>query len=105
MENHKQIFEDLLSMNFIYIIIETKWTIHHIERTTYSDRGKIKWIAETKSDAYEAMKDDEEARMSSIDHCDLFPRLYFLATSFVNEFGAWLDARGLQPTSIKHGEI
>lgn len=89
-----------------YIVIETTWTIHYVERTTYQDRGRFKWFAQTKPEAFEAMdKGDNEARRSHVDGADLFPRLYFLWQSFEAEFLAWLKARNLHIVSIKHGSI
>lgn len=83
-----------------YIVVKTKFTEHHIERTTYTDRGKIKWIAETRMEAFDAMRDNEEARTSHIDGGDLFPRLYFHKDSFLKEFFTWLKIRGLTITDI-----
>ena len=56
-----------------YIVVKTQFTEHHIERTNYTDRGKIKWFAETRLEAFDAMKDNEEARRSHVDGADLFP--------------------------------
>ena len=96
----------IMSGQFIYIVVETKYTTHHIERMFYKDRGKIKWIAETNRDAFKAMdEDDAEAHRSHIDGGDLFPRLYFLGTSFLMEFSEWCKARDLFITNIKKGEI
>jgi len=83
-----------------YIVVKTKFTIHHIERTNYTDRGKIKWIGETEFHAFKEMDHDEEARLSHIDGCDLFPRLYFHKDSFLKEFFTWLNIRGLTITDI-----
>lgn len=99
------IVRDILSLNFRYVVIKTKYTTHHIEKTTYRDRGRIKWIAETNPDAFDYMNDCKEAQQSHIDGGDLFPRLYFLPTSFQDEFDAWLAARGLKIVSMEHGEI
>lgn len=98
-------FQEIMFGYFTYIVIETEYTIHHIERTNYQDRGKIKWIGETKSEAFKAMDTCEEARRSHIDGGDLFPRLYFLGTSFLMEFEEWLKARNLNITNIKEGQI
>lgn len=85
-----------------YIVISTKFTKHHLEKLmgSCSDRGKWKWIGETNYEAFEVMDKDEEARKSHIDHGDMFPRFYFLKSSFIAEFNEWLKARGLVVTDI-----
>jgi hypothetical protein len=88
-----------------YIVIKTKYTTHHLEKLMASqrDRGRWGWIAETNHEAFMEMKSgrNEEARKSHIDGGDLFPRLYFLPASFLNEFREWLDVRGLRITNIE----
>lgn len=88
-----------------YIVVKTQFTEHHIERTNYTDRGKIKWFAETRLEAFDAMKDNEEARRSHVDGADLFPRLYFNKDSFLKEFFTWLKIRGLIITDITTPKI
>jgi hypothetical protein len=96
-----------------YIVVSTTYTKHHIERLMGScrDRGTWKWIAETHHED-PLFKNDEHAAQcvkekytSNIDRCDLFPRLYFLKTSFINEFREWLKARNLQITDIEAPKI
>lgn len=92
----------------IYVTIETKFTIHHLEKLmpTVRERGRWKWIAETKVSAFEAMdKNNDEAVRSHIDGADLFPRLYFLDNSFIQEFKAWLNVRQLTITDVKVPKI
>lgn len=83
-----------------YLVIKTKHTNHYIERVTYTDRGKFKWIAETEINAPLNEKNAEWQR-SFIDRQDLFPRLYFVISSLVVEMSAWLDARQLEITSAE----
>lgn len=84
-----------------YITIETQCTIHHLERLmpTCRDRGRWKWLAETKADIFDS--DNEEWQRSNIDHADCFPRLYFKEDSFLNEFREWLRVREIEITDIK----
>lgn len=103
---HQEIFKQMLRLQVArYIVIETKYTEHHIERTNYQDRGRYKWIAETKPNYWENVDKDKEAQRSHVDGADLFPRLYFLDESMVNELFAWLSARGLEVTDIKTPKI
>jgi hypothetical protein len=90
-----------------YIVIKTKFTTHHLEKLmpTCKDRGKWKWIAETNHEAFEEMGRDGEARLSHVDGGDLFPRLYFLRDSFINEFNEWLKCRNLAVTDIEAPKI
>jgi hypothetical protein len=90
-----------------YIVIHTKFTTHHLEKLmpTCHDRGKWKWIAETKPEAFEEMDNNEESRKSHVDRNDLFPRLYFLGESFINEFREWLKYRNLEITEIEAPKI
>lgn len=90
-----------------YIVISTKFTKHHLEKVagTNSDRGKWKWIGETNMEAFEAMKNNDEARRSHIDGGDMFPRFYFLKSSFIAEFNEWLKARNLVVTDIEAPQI
>ena len=106
MDIDSDFMQQILCLNFKYIVIETEYTSHHIERTGYQDRGRIKWIAETKPGAFRHMDNHvDEACRSYIDSGDLFPRLYFLGQSFLMEFEAWLKARDLTITNIKKGEV
>ncbi|HMG68277.1 MAG TPA: hypothetical protein VK588_11350 [Chitinophagaceae bacterium] len=91
-----EVVSRLLNNNF-YIVIETEYTKHHIERLmpTCKDRGRFKWIAETKGEAYGAKGLKKEARFSHIDNADLFPRLYFRDESLINEISDWLKMRNL----------
>lgn len=98
-------YNNILYLHFDYIVVETKYTINHIERTLYKDRGRIKWIADTKYEAYDVMDNDEEAKRSHIDRHDLFPRLYFSAECFLKEFDLWLSARNLDITECREGSI
>lgn len=90
-----------------YIVIKTKYTTHHIERLMAScrDRGRWKWIGETNSEAYYESGTNEEARTSHIDGGDLFPRIYFLRDSFINEFREWLNIRNLKITNIEAPKV
>ena len=99
------IIKDISFLHFYYIVIETKYSFHHIEKTNYQDRGKIKWVAETKLSYFKDVSHNEEAQRSHIDDADLFPRLYFLPKSFIDEFIAWCEARELTITNIKHKEV
>ena len=96
---------DLNHLMFVCIVIETKFTIHYIERTNYKDRGKIKWFAESKPEYWKCVDTDESARTSHVDGQDFFPRLYFTPEAFMFEFQAWLDARGLDITEVRHLQI
>ncbi len=101
----REIFKELLQTHSVfYITVETKYTMHHIERLmgTVRDRGRWKWIAETKAEAFDAIEMiDEEARRSHIDEADLFPRYLFLDTSMHDELFAWLAIRALPIVNIK----
>ncbi len=90
-----------------YITIDTKFTKHHLEKVagTNSDRGRWKWIGETKMEAFEEMAKDKEAQKSHIDGGDMFPRFYFLNTSFINEFREWLKARDLKITDMEAPQL
>ncbi len=90
-----------------YIVIKTKYTIHHIERLmpTCKDRGKWKWIAETNTAAFKDMEDYAEARQSLIDNGDLFPRLYFRDDSLMNEISHWMQMRNLIIIDIEAPKI
>jgi hypothetical protein len=85
-----------------YIVIKTQYTTHHIERLNAScrDRGRWKWHGEINHDAYERGSRGEVDR-SHIDGADLFPRIYFLRDSLINELREWLDIRGLKITNIE----
>jgi hypothetical protein len=113
-EKEAQVLIDLLNnFNVCYIVVKTKFTTHHIEKLLASckDRGTIKWIAETETDAWEHMSVNEEARRSHIDGGDIFPRLYFLPTNFVSEFLMWCKVRNLAiqdisaPIGYQRGEV
>lgn len=90
----------------MYIVIKTKYTVHHIERLMAScrGRGRWKWFAETNIDEYERGSRGEAAS-SHIDGADLFPRQYFLQGSFINEFREWLNMRNLKITNIEAPKI
>ena len=96
-----------------YIVAETNYTRHHIERLmpTCKDRGKWKWSPEPsfpnvhyKTDE-DAKRHVEESLRSNIDGADLFPRLYFFDSSFLAEFGEWLRVRDLKLIDIKAPSI
>lgn len=92
----------------MYIVIETLYTAHHLERLmpTCRDRGRWKWIGESKTEYWEGLeKNVPEARKSHIDRGDMFPRFYFLDSSFINEFQSWLSVRGLEITDVKAPKI
>ena len=78
-------------MDVGHFSMETDYTIHYFERLmpTCRDRGRWKWIAETKPEAY----GNKEASHCHIDHQDLFPRLYFSEISLAAEFFEWLKQR------------
>ena len=98
-----EIFRSMMKIYTIrYIVIETAHTMHHIERLSLNckDRGRWKWLAETKKGALNG-----EDNYSFIDHSDLFPRLYFKDDSLVNEFFAWINERGLKITDIRTPKI
>lgn len=90
-----------------YIVIKTKFTVHHLEKLSRSvkDRGRWKWIGETSSLAFSEPLQDEEVYRSNIDGGDLFPRLYFLDSSFINEFREWLNMRNLEITALEAPKI
>ncbi len=90
-----------------YIVIHTKFTTHHLEKLmpTCKDRGAWKWIGETKHEAFDEMGRGGEAGLSHIDRGDMFPRLYFLTDSFINEFREWLKCRELEITEIEAPKI
>jgi hypothetical protein len=98
-----EILKNLLQTQ-IYIVITTKYTIHHIEKLSPSckDRGKWKWIAEPiQPNQYENQQIDEEARLSHIDQSDLFPRLFFNDFCIMSEILSFLSTRGLNIIDIK----
>lgn len=86
-----------------YIIVKTKFTKHHIERLSSSqrDRGKWKWIAETTNEGLDRGNRTEEARRSHIDSGDCFPRFYFLDQSLREELRAWCVLRDVEVIDIK----
>jgi hypothetical protein len=94
---HRECFSLLLKVYVPYIVVKTKYTTNHIEKLmpTCSDRGRWKWIAETNYDAFDKMRDDEEAQNSHIDGADCFPRFYFRDESLVTELFAWIMRRDL----------
>jgi hypothetical protein len=105
---YKEVLKKLLtSQAFYYITVETKYTIHHIERLMGSckDRGRYKWIAEMKVDCWKSMSKDDEAKRCHIDGGDCFPRLFFTADSMCNELFAWLQMRSLEVTTIESPKI
>lgn len=105
----RQYFHRLVNfpLHIFYIVIETKYTMLHIERLmgSCSDRGRWKWIGETKIDAYEERPIWEEASRSHIDGGDMFPRLYFLDDSLCNEIFAWLHKRNLEIIDVRMPKI
>lgn len=105
---HAQVLNRLLSSYSVaYITVETKYTIHHIEKLMGSikDRGKWKWIAEIKSEYWDNVDKCKEAQRSHIDHQDMFPRFMFLTESMVNELIAFCEVRMLDITEIKTPKI
>jgi len=94
-------------LHIYYIVIDTKYTRLHIERLmgSCSDRGRWKWIAETKTDAYEEHPLSVEASRSHIDGGDMFPRLYFLDDSLCNEIFSWLHKRNLEIIDVRVPKI
>jgi predicted class III extradiol MEMO1 family dioxygenase len=105
-EIQKEILSALLESQQLYIVVQTEFTEHHIERLSKnSDRGHIKWIAETRLIAWDKMKNSPEARRSHIDGADMFPRLYFNNDCFITEFFSWLAIRDLTITDIKTPKI
>ena len=103
MSENEQILKAILSRQVAaYIVVETKYTTHHIERLmpTAKDRGRYKWIAEMKVEAWDDAERSDEARRSHIDAGDLFPRLYFLDDSLCNELFMWLKMRDLEVINI-----
>ncbi len=94
------IYKILDQQNVYYFTVESDYTIHHFERllATNQDRGRWKWIAETKLIAYEKM-DNPKAHKAHIDGHDLFPRYYFFEESMTKEFLQWMKIR--EQTIIK----
>jgi hypothetical protein len=92
--------------SFYYILIETKYTRHYIEKfmPTCADRGKWKWIAVNYGINYQD-EIDEEGHRSHIDGSDCFPRLFFQDDSMCNELFAWLQMRDLEIINIKAVKI
>jgi hypothetical protein len=102
-EDAKEVLRHILKIHIArYIVVETKYTAHHIELLsgTCKDRGRYKWIAETKVDAWDNVERDDEARRSHVDGGDLFPRVYFFDDSLCNELFMWLKVRNLAVTDI-----
>lgn len=95
------IFKVLIESSAYWIVIETEYTISYIEKLSRSckDRGSLKWIAETKKEAY-LTKSNENAMRSHIDFADGFPRYYFLVESFINEFMMWTTIRNIPIISV-----
>lgn len=97
-ESAKCIQELILLMQYkeiVYLIVETDFIQNHIEKVPRSnrDRGTVKWIAETRFEAYEAMKGNKMAQKCHVDGGDCFPRFYFHPESFLNELAAFLSIR------------
>lgn len=104
----KEVFDTLLrSQAIFYIVVETKFTVNHFERLmkTCADRGRWKWIAEMKNDAWEKRKLFREADRSQVDQNDFFPRFYFRDESLSSEFFSWIDARALNIVDIRTPKI
>jgi hypothetical protein len=103
---HKEILMGLLRSQKYYIVINTKFTINHIEKLSGSvrDRGRWKWISENNLDYYKSLT-IPEAQRSHIDNGDLFPRLYFNNECLVTEFFSWLSVRELTITDITTPKI
>ena len=102
-----EVFRSMMKIYTIrYIVIETAHTMHHIERLSLNckDRGRWKWLAETKEGAFNGDMNGEDKR-SFIDHSDLFPRLYFRDESLINEFFEWIKMRDLKITNVKAPKI
>lgn len=99
---HQDILRAMLTTQQYYIVVESKFTKHHIEKLMGSckDRGRWKWIAETNMEAFDTKVDKEEAQRSHIDGGDLFPRVFFKDESLITELFAWFAARDLQVTDI-----
>ncbi len=86
-----------------WLQVNTKHTLHIIEPIHFfcPKRGKIKWTATSQL----IDSDGEEIKRSLIDEQDLFPRYYFLKSSFLLEFLEWLDMRQLDITEVKEFKI
>lgn len=109
-EAERDIFRNMLDTYSIrYIVVETKYTRHHIEKllTSCRDRGSFKWIAENKNEYWEAVEKRKggEVDTSAIDGQDCFPRFLFLPSSMVNELFTWLHVRILKVTDVKAPKI
>lgn len=106
-ELEREILKSLLNRQH-YIVLETAYTKHHIEKLLFTckDRGKWKWIAETKPNAWNGINNnDGEAQRSIIDSGDLFPRLFFRTESLITEIFCWLEERKLQVHDIKAPQL
>lgn len=82
---NEQILELLNDPDNIGIRIEGENSTHYVERIMPSanDRGNFKWFAESKDHV-----------QLTIDGGDLFPRVFFKATTLVEEMYAWAERRG-----------
>lgn len=101
------ILKDLLKTQF-YVVVRTKYTIHHIEKLLAScrDRGRWKWIAESiQPDQYEAQRLDDEARRSHVDATDCFPRFFFNDFALMSELSSWIQIRGLEVIEVSAPKI
>lgn len=100
---HEEILEKLLNSQQRYFVVETLYTEHHLERLagTVKDRGRWKWIAESKQSSWNDARENEEARRSHVDGGDLFPRLYFNNECLIKELLSWLEVRNLKITDIR----
>ncbi len=85
-----------------YLEIDTEFTKHYIEKLTLTcrDRGKYRWFAETKKEAWQIITENPQAEKCLIDRHDCFPRLYFLEESCIHELLEWLNVRDEPITKI-----
>lgn len=105
---HKEILTRMLKAHTArYIVVKTKYTDSHIEvlMGSQKDRGRYKWIAESNNESWDNLNKDPEARRSHIDGGDLFPRVFFLADSLINELFTWIQTRDLTITDIEVPKI
>src|SRR5580693_7995086 len=96
--NKNNLLETILNSTRSYIVLETKYTIHHVVRLvpSYKNNGKWKWSTETKPIMFNKIKEDDEAIRSYIDHNSGFPRYFFNIECLLKELESWLSERELE---------
>ncbi len=87
-DNIPRVLRNFLLFTYVnYMVVESKYITHHIERLkgTCNDRGSVKWIAESNKRYWEDVDAIPDSRLSHIDESDCFPRFYFKTENFIDE--------------------